>query len=585
MWENTWFRLPPEILDLMKTIPDELAEDGKKSGGSLENDMSSMFDDIANSDDLAQDKVMLRLIREGYNCLLALPLRDPEKKTWRSSLTLMRKDKSKPFLLDDLRVLRDELGALGLLRSFMQAHTARAEQLKRRLSRNIRNARSLDDAIRLIPNALANHYHLQHVSYFWCNYGHQKFELHHQSDLRPGRITLPENFKRTFDEQGQLSLCLQNAAPVVVNNVEGESAENSVFLCTDPEFATQSSLTIPIVLGGSLSGNRNDVGRVAGILHLQSASRYAFPPEIIEEICKYVRIIEETIYGLQRDGIIQTLQREIPSGLILFDHFGTVWGVNEMALQMLGVPGDTAWRPKSLRDIFLSEQDLRIAAQPLNIKKVQVVLKHHTGSPVNVLIDTADLPWQEEGEPEFSKGLRLIQMTDLNTLRWEHDIESVKAAVAVLAGELKPHLATAHGIIRQIQRKMTVNTTEQSVEKKFEKLNGILKSYEITADKVMKRLGSQDRPAPEARDTTTNFIETLDHSLHRAEVKAYVKTKGLPKANSKHIDVSLAPKELSYIFDTVLDYLLTRKSTAGELDVFVRCTKDEVVRIYLSTSR
>ncbi len=573
MWENNWFKLSPEIVELMKIAPEIEAEDGQPIGGALVDDMATMFEPHMNADDLAKDKVMVRLINEGYKCLMSVPLREEvghseNGREWKASLTLFRRDAAMPFELRDIRNLRDEIGALSFLRSFVHGYNSRAEKLKSKLRKNIRGAASLDDAIRELPNFLVDHYQLQHASYFWCNHGLQEFELHHQSDPKPRRITLDKDFQQGFEAEGHLALSLQRRATVVCNDLQDGSEDAQKFVYNDDTQATTACLTVPIIVGGFLSGNRLAKGRVAGLLHLQSISRYAFPPPIQEEIEEFVLIIADTLYGLQRDGIIQTLQQEIPSGLILCDRFGVVWGINEMALQMLGVPPDVDWRPGTVEQVFMSDDDVRLARLALNVKKVQMTLRHASGAPVNVLVDTADLPWQGV-ENRYSKGLRLIQMTDLNTLRWRHNIESVKAAVTGVTSDMKHHLVDAHRLIRKLRRAVPDSCENGEIGQTFDKLSDTLERSSVTTEKVFRRLSTEDHFQTGIDGPATNLVEVLHDALGKVEARAGFGFRAAARPAQSTILVSMSRRELEFLFDTMLEYFATRKSTKGKFLVGV----------------
>ncbi|MDX8347404.1 PAS domain-containing protein [Cognatiyoonia sp. IB215446] len=573
MWDNNWFKLSPEIVELMKIAPDIEAEDGQPIGGALVDDIATMFEPHMNADDLAQDKVMVRLINEGYKCLMSVPLREDvgyseNGREWKASLTLFRRDAAMPFKLRDIRNLRDEIGALSFLRSFMHGYNSRAEKLKSKLRKNIRGAASLDDAIQALPNFLVNHYQLQHASYFWCNHGLQEFELYHQSDPKPTRIVLDENFQQGFEADGHLALSFKRRATVVCNDLEDGSQDAQKFVYNDDTRATTACLTVPIVVGGFLSGNRRAKGRVAGLLHLQSISRYAFPPPIQKEIEEFVQIICSTLYGLQRDGIIQTLQQEIPSGLILCDRFGVVWGVNEMALQMLGVSPDVDWRPDTVEQIFMSDDDVRLARLALNVKKEQMALRHTSGAPVNVLVDTADLPWTGD-DNRYSKGLRLIQLTDLNTLRWRHNIETVKAAVTGLTSDMKHHLVDAHRLVRKLRRTMEDSGANNQIGQTIDKLTDALELSSVTTEKVFRRLSTEDNLPTVSDAKATDIVEVLQDALGKVEARDIFGSRSAIRPLQSRLLVSMGRRELIFLFDTVLEYFAARKSTKSKLMVGV----------------
>lgn len=576
-WESNWFHLSGGLLNYMRNAVDAVGEDGRPLGGLLIDDPSRMLNGIRDANGLPGNPVISRLIKEGYRKVLVLPFRQNEE--WRASLSLFRRDDCASFGQSDLRVLREEIGGLNFLQAFHHASANRTEAIGSELRKNIREAGNLDAAGTVLPEGLARADEWQHVAFFRCNYTDQTFDLKHECGRGPHTISLGDGFRQPFGK-GHLGLAFERKSSVVLNDIHDDSVEARLFVANDAQ--TNSCLTVPIMLDGLLSEDRRAERRIAGLLHIQSTSRFGFPEPVVKRIEANVYIVEETLFSLQRDGVIETLQREVPSGMILADDAGTIWGINRTAVQMLGIFPGQSERPSNLKEVFASSDDIRIVSQPLNIKKERCKLKHKSGVEVAVLIDTADLPWQGGGASDKRTGLRLIQLTDLNTLRWQHDVETVKAAVSSVSSELRPYLVSSHGLLKKIRTGLADEIREREAEGQFDSLNDSLKKLSVTADRVMRRLGTDDDSDDAAvSDEAADLCAVLESVLKRAEGRSRESLLRDFSRPAAPLRVALSASELVTLFDTVVSYFLGRKAVNGRIRTRVK-RKEGVVEVRFS---
>jgi PAS domain-containing protein len=574
-WLNNWFRLPPAVLDHMNRESDKIGSHDKPIGGLIVDDIMAMFDEMEDAEHLATDTVSKRLISEGHTKFLTLPLRD--RSNWRASLTLFRRSDMPSFEHDDIWVLRNEIGGISFLQEMLHAFERKSERLTSDVRRQIGQAGNLAEASKALPAAITRHYKLQHVAFFRCDYADEHFELKDESGYGPHQIKLGEDFRQPFDD-GLLGRSFKDERVITLNDLDDQSEDAARIVANDPN--TKSCLTVPVFLGGLLLGDRISGRRPVGILHFQSISKQAFPPPVVDEIKAFVEAVEDTLYGLQRDALISTLQQESPSGLVLTDSAGTIWGINDTALRMLGLPADTEKPPRTLKDVFLSEEGLRIALQPLNIRKEAIILKHSTDAQVAALVDTADLPVRGS-TATLREGLRLIQLTDLKALRWRHDVETVRAAVSTVTEEVQPYLVEAHGLIRAIRAGLTDDATD--ADAKFRRLSDAVSNVKITTQEVIRRMGNmpEEQAGILQQVTSTELVEVLRSSLARSSSRSRDNLTRDIVVPEKPVLVSTGQSELAFIFDTILDYIVSRKPLKEKLRVRVT-SYDSLVEARLS---
>lgn len=541
-WPTRWFRLPPSIRNWMANAPDQ------QHGGTLVDDLAHFFEPFADGGDLAEDEVTRHLVEDGHRAVMSLPFRAADKQ-WLGSLSLFRKDGAR-FAPEDLDIAK-EIGLVALVQSALSGFKRREEEFANRLREQVRRGRDLTSACRELVDLLCPYFRWQHVSIFACEYRDQRFELVAQKRHTKHGFLLDEGFSQAFDV-GVMGLAFRERRAVVVNDTADGSPEAAAF--ARQHARTQATMVLPVRLDG----------RVLLLINAEDSRKNSFSPGTRRRLERFVQELEDTLHAMLDRRVVHTMEHESASGILLVDRFGTIWKANDKARLMLGLVGDEP-APENLATVLPTPLERSAALDAVPVDGFRVALACAGGGRRHALMYTAFLEDQTPAEPSpkdgagspHAFGFRLVYFTDLQRLRWQHDVAALKSLVGAFARETRPTLVHAHTSLDRLARDVQAGRGDEA-RRRIAELREALAGLELTYQRASERLGPSDQAKPETA-VRLDLGELVRDALGRC-TDARVQAADEVKAPDERLYVEGVRSRLAFVFETIFKYAVSRRA-------------------------
>jgi PAS domain-containing protein len=321
---------------------------------------------------------------------------------------------------------------------------------------------------------------------------------------------------------------------VVVGDRHGDSEEAKIFEVVASE--TTSELCIPIRLRG----------RVLWILNLEDPRRNAFNQQEIATLLRIVSEIDATLDRLFQGLVLSQILEVLPEAVVLSNTSGSMLICNESARALFEIG-------ESLKECNLSQfllgPDLSAALSEKVSPTRSTEVKGLRDKRTPVRMSKSLLP------EEYDHVVLLLQ--DVTELRWETDVERLKAALAEAASQVRVPLSLISSFVQQIARKASDPVLAELASKSVRQLGRV----ELTYDRVFASYDANQFPS--RYSVRVDIDRVLGHILDELPASDRKSVKVTPCDGSTF--VLAEPYRLLFALESMLSYLLRSRADSNQI--------------------
>jgi len=422
----------------------------------------------------------------------------------------------------------------------------------------------IPDVARCLVDSLREHYDWEHVSLFWVDEDQRQLRMICQAGGDAHR--LDENYSQGWF-QGLLGNAYQNAKAVIVGDVQNEKDPNA-----RPYFpgikSTCSEMVLPVP--GS---------KLRWLLNVESSLRDAFADEEHASVALLLRVAGFILDSIATQELNSTILKSVADAVILTNSLGIIQNANEAAARLLGRPL-AELQQRKLSDYITSGADEPLAeaedaeADGSWQMTQTAVAERNTGvllvsgagkwppTPVEfrrpddtlvpVLMSSARLPAELGG--------KVFVASDLTNQKRVEEMELLKQGLRHIASEIRVPLALAATFLGDASREAA---DMQELKELIDKSLKQIRKADLPLERVV-RLASaaEDKPLPKIVFDLRAAVDQMLKDLPLGE----------PVRVASREDVVLveaAPHELAFCMQSLLAYLLRRKSQVEHVAIKV----------------
>jgi PAS domain-containing protein len=414
----------------------------------------------------------------------------------------------------------------------------KTEESKRAIEIQIRASSSLSGAARALVNGLREHSHWENVAFYVVDDRQQKLRLLEQSYAEG--FSQPSDWQQKIDS-GLLGAALRlNASnnirdrqPLIIDDTSKSPAHFDYIIVND---RFKSAFAIP------LQSNK----RWRWVLDVESASVAAFHGPDLDALLDLVPALEAALDRIFITNLNRVLLDNIPEGVVVTDHDGTITSANFAARTRLLGHKDSGSSLGSLADYARDEtaRGVLLGKYPDTYRRVELMGADGLSHPV--LANRNELP------TEFQSSVWFFQ--DLENFDWSVNYRYLRETVNQVAQQVRSPLILA---CNQLARALTLAQDEQ---------HGDVAKLKATIDRALSEIGKADitfellAEGLAAAQAPIRFRARVDLGQELQEIQ-----RGLPERDKRHVKLTLAEtknwlegdgERLRFVLRTILGYLL-----------------------------
>jgi PAS domain S-box-containing protein len=407
---------------------------------------------------------------------------------------------------------------------------------------------------------LAAYYGWEHVSLFSVDRDKKVFRLAAQHSV--GARCLKHDYHQSFNE-GVLGEVLSKGAAVVVQDVS-ERKKLSTYVEGLKDSKSDMCLPVP-------------GGRLRWILNVESTKRDAFADEEQQSVELLLKMVGFMLDRAATMELKSAIFASVADAVVLTTRDGAIHELNPAARRMLGVKhGDL--RERNLKDYLHpgpAHSGLPVEMQGFSTTLVES--KHVGSTPVTLVgEDGRETPALASGALlPTDLGGKVFVFSDLTYATRLHELENLKSVFGLVAGETRVPVALASAFVSDLAKAAQALDPDGRLHlsELANKALAQLRKADLPMERLV-RLAAQ-RPDQQTRLAVLNVRETVEQLL--AE---------LPRHEADAIGIEPSPgdafvktgvSEFGFCFQSIVAYLLRRKSQNEQLQVTIDSEKDRTV--------
>ena len=420
-------------------------------------------------------------------------------------------------------------------------HYEKVRELEFRLAllRDVLPCKTKADIFPLLVKRLAEHYGWQSVSVLTVAESAGTIVMQSQTS-RLSELDLPEKYEQSVDE-GVLGYVARTGEDVNIGNVATDPRFKTMFLPVNR--STVSELCMPISVDG----------RVYAVLNIEDSKENAFAPEEVRALRLVLSEVETVIERFRNEHLITATYNATPTAVWIIDSGGKIRKANPAAEELVGVP-ESRQIGRSMAKFFQDEEMGKAVVKAREPVSREVVLRKPDGTLVSVLLGGSQLGKDFEGEC-------IITARDLRGHKRTEEIALLDQLYYEIATQAKTPLSLSFSWLQRLK-----NNVEPSTRELLDKVLQQLQKVEISYDRLA-LFNSSDKITPyhEMPVDVGRLLSATIHEFPTAECDGII-CEGLDKPTPL---IQGDPYQLSFIFRTILSYLLRFQTAPGQIQIRV----------------
>jgi PAS domain S-box-containing protein len=437
MWETNWFSISQQNRDWIQSDVPQIVDNLSKF--------------VDQDPKLAEDPTIKRLIKEGCESFVVLPIRG-EKRVL-ATVSLISKQAN--FYDEKDYALLREIPLEKAVRVALAVAERGENRFLDRLFRCLNNYSNSKQVAEELVKSLSGFYKWQCVTIIKVNEVRRKLELFAQHPGPENGFRLPANWEQDFGK-GIIGKVHRTGNPINQGNVQ---SDDNYLVASEK---TRSELCVPF----------NMHGESFWLLNIEDSRINAFADPDIKTVERIVVEVESFLNNLFTHTTLDEIFRIATDGVLITDLNGHVVRANPAALEMLGVTEKDIKNHPPLADFIVDSGIADTFSEMNQIAPCDVGIKKKSGERFKARVTGSVLP------EEYGRRVYFIE----DSLEKER-VAGLQAYGDILysnAGQAKMPLAMVSGILHRLQR-----GASESVQDTVAKAMAYLRRVELNYDRLM----------------------------------------------------------------------------------------------------
>jgi PAS domain S-box-containing protein len=497
---------------------------------------------------LLEDPSVRLLIEEGVKATVSLPIQEGGRII--GALSLLSQQ---PGVYDaQTRKTLERLMLDQALLAVLHAHDQAEQEFVANLMKEIASSHSHKELAQKVVTEFVKFYHFQNVSIFkvaTCGRSTSTRNVpprHFKLFAQDGDIRIPDGYTQPL-EDGMLGLTYRSGRYKILpdaDDLNDTSEERRSFVRVAKE--VRSELCIPIEWAG----------RILWILNFEDRQSRAFTLAEVKKLQGVIEQLQTTLERMFQGLILEQVLEGFPYAVVITEPNDNILLCNKKALRLFEREQISA--EDKLSQFFRGSNaaaDFWAGDAPTTATVVR-----RRGKEISVLVSTFRLP------EEYDHVVLVLQ--DVTELQWKTDFESLKAALAESAAQVRVPVSLLSSFVQQIGKKIRQPKVRELITKAMRQLGRV----ELTYDRVLASYGAQKLPTP--RKDRINLNRALNHILSE-----------LPALERESVELSTADRpavvradsyRVLFALSSMLGYLLRSRANAEPIVIDVQVVNGSV---------